>query len=69
VYDFKKANPRMKLWEIGNAIPNLQMENKIQVGDTESGLADKRNVLAATVSRYLRRAEESIKNTSLGFFP
>jgi hypothetical protein len=69
VYDFKKANPKMKLWEIGNAIPNLQMENKIQVEDTESGLADKKNVLAATVSRYLRRAEISIFNVKNGIFP
>jgi hypothetical protein len=38
-------------------------------GDTASERADKRNVLAATVSRYLRRAESSIKNTNLGIFP
>lgn len=69
VYDFKKANLKMKLWEIGNAIPKLQMGNKIQAGDTESEKADKKNVLAATVSRYLRRAEESIKNVGKGVFP
>ncbi|BEI33214.1 hypothetical protein [Polynucleobacter sp. HIN5] len=69
VYDFKKANPKMKLWEIGNAIPKLQMGNKIKAGDTESEIADKKNVLAATVSRYLRRAEVSIQNTTLGKFP
>jgi len=69
VYDFKKANPKMKLWEIGNAIPKLQMGNKIKAGDTESEIADKKNVLAATVSRYLRRAEESIQKTTLGKFP
>lgn len=69
VYDFKKANPKMKLWEIGNAIPKLQMGNKIKAGDTESEIADKKNVLAATVSRYLRRAEESIQNTEKGMFP
>jgi hypothetical protein len=59
----------MKLWEIGNAIPKFQMENKIKIGDTESQITDKKNVLAATVSRYLRRAEESIRNTALGVFP
>jgi hypothetical protein len=69
VYDFKKANPKMKLWEIGNAIPKLQIGNKIKAGDTESEIADKKNVLAATVSRYVRRAEESIRNTALGVFP
>jgi hypothetical protein len=69
VYDFKKAHPKMKLWEIGNAIPRLQLSNKLKTSDTASERADKRNVLAATVSRYLKRAEESIKNTSTGAFP
>ena len=69
VYDFKLANPGLKLWEIGNAIPRLQLENKLKTSDTPSQRADKRNVLAATVSRYLRRAENSIKNTTLGIFP
>ncbi len=69
VYDFRKANPKMKLWEIGNAIPRLQMANKLKSSDTASERADKRNVLAATVSRYLRRAEQSIDKTSLGTFP
>jgi len=69
VYDFKKANPKMKLWEIGNAIPKFQMENKIKTSDTDSQITDKKNVLAATVSRYLRRAENSIKNVERGIFP
>jgi hypothetical protein len=69
VYDFKLANPGLKLWEIGNAIPRLQMANKLKSSDTDSERADKRNVLAATVSRYLKRAESSIKNTTLGIFP
>lgn len=69
VYDFRLANPDLKLWEIGNAIPRLQMANKLKSSDTDSERADKRNVLAATVSRYLRRAESSVKNTSLGVFP
>ncbi len=69
VYDFKKAHPKMKLWEIGNAIPKLQMGNKIKIGNTESEIADKKNVLSATVSRYLRRAERSINNTGIGTFP
>ncbi len=69
IYDFKKSNPTLKLWEIGNSIPKLQMGNKISAGDTASVIADKRNVLAATVSRYLRRAEKSIKNTVIGTFP
>ncbi len=69
VYDYRIANPDLKLWEIGNAIPRLQMANKLKSSDTDSERADKRNVLAATVSRYLKRAENSIKNTALGIFP
>jgi len=69
VYDFKLANPGLKLWEIGNAIPRLQMANKLKSSDTDSERADKRNVLAATVSRYLRRAESSICNVEKGVFP
>lgn len=69
VYDFKLSNPTLKLWEIGNAIPRLQLANKLKSGDTASEKADKRNILAATVSRYLRRVEESIDKTSLGTFP
>lgn len=69
VYDFRNENPKMKLWEIGNSIPRLQMANKLKSSDTASERADKRNVLAATVSRYLKRAEISIKNTTLGSFP
>lgn len=45
------------------------MANKLKASDTDSERADKRNVLAATVSRYLRRAESSVKSTSLGVFP
>ena len=69
VYEFKQANPDLKLWEIGNSIPRLQMANKLKSSDTPSERADKRNVLAATVSRYLKRAENSIKNSALGIFP
>lgn len=69
IYDFRKANPKMKLWEIGNAIPRLQLANKLSSNDSASEQADKRNVLAATVSRYLKRAETAISNVGKGIFP
>lgn len=68
VYEFKQANPDMKLWEIGNAMPRFQPHNKIKAGDTPSEIVDKKNVLAASVSRYLRRVSEAIDNTSKGQF-
>jgi len=69
VYEFKMANPDLKLWEIGDQLPRFQGFNKLKSTDTPSERADKRNVLAATVSRYLKKAENSIKNTALGVFP
>ncbi len=64
----QQANPDMKLWEIGNAMPKFQMEQKIKTSDTPSQIVDKKNVLAASVSRYLRRVSEAIKNTGNGEF-
>jgi hypothetical protein len=43
------------------------MEQKIAPGERKT--ADKRNVLAATVSRYLRRAKASIEASGSGAFP
>jgi hypothetical protein len=68
VYEYKQANPDMKLWEIGNSMPKFQMAQKIKTSDTPSEIVDKKNVLAASVSRYLRRVSEAIKNTSKGEF-
>ena len=69
VYDFRVANPKLKLWEVGNLLPRFQMSHKIVAGDTPSVVADKKNVLAATVSRYLRRANAYIDNAVTGNFP
>lgn len=69
VYDYWLANPEKKLWEIGNDLPKFQMSMKIKKTDTPATSRHNKNVLAATVSRYLRRAKESINQTSLGMFP
>ncbi len=69
VYDFWVANPQLRLWEIGNQLPKFQMSMKIKKGDTPASITHSKNVLAATVSRYLRRARESIENTVCGAFP
>ncbi len=58
----------MKLWEIGNEMPRFQMAQKIKAGDTPSEIVDKKNVLAASVSRYLRRVSEAIERTGSGEF-
>jgi hypothetical protein len=40
-----------------------------RVGDSIPLLARKRNSMAATVSRYLKKAEAYIRNTASGKFP
>ena len=69
VYDFRLANPDLKLWEIGDQMLRFQLANKLKSGDTPSEREDKKNRMAATVARYLRRAQQSIQNTSKGIFP
>jgi hypothetical protein len=69
VYDFRMANPGLKLWEIGDQMPKFQGANKIKPGDTPSEVADKKNVLAATVSRFLRKAHQSIESAATNRFP
>lgn len=69
VYDFWLAHPEMKLWEIGNALPRFQMTSKIGSDDSDSTTVHNKNILAVTVSRYLKRAKKSIASTSMGVFP
>ena len=75
VYDLwveNQAKPkaeRLTLWEIGKAL-NI---NKSAIKDAESSsTADRlvgRNVLGATVSRYVKQARAMIENTAAGKFP
>jgi len=66
VYDFRMANPHLKLWEIGDQLPRFMVGHKIASTDTHAEGVDKRNVLAASVSRYLKKADLIIRATSLG---
>ena len=65
----KPKAERLTLWEIGKAL-NI---NKSAIKDAESSSnADRlvgRNVLAATVSRYVKQARAMIENTAAGKFP
>lgn len=75
VYDLwleNQAKPlaeRLTLWQIGKAL-NI---NKSAIKDAESSSsADRligRNILGATVSRYVKQAKSMIANTALGKFP
>lgn len=65
----KPKAERLTLWEIGKAL-NI---NKSAIKDAESqSSADRlvgRNVLGATVSRYVKQARAMIENTTAGKFP
>ena len=72
VYDLymetRNQIPKLKLWEIGE---RLRVVEKAMT----KGLTDKhdimirRNVMAASVKRYVNQAEKMIANTALGKFP
>jgi hypothetical protein len=68
VWDFRKANPKMPLWEIGNEL-RVSHNNIIREADPPAVRSDKKNRLAATVSRYYRKADEMIKRSVSGHFP
>ncbi len=69
IYDLKKQNPKMKLWQIGNECPNYLKAHKIKAGDTDATLRDKKNVIAASVKRHLNQAETLIRKVEKGIFP
>jgi hypothetical protein len=65
----KPKAEKLALWEIGKAL-NI---NKKAITRAESKLAyerlDGRNVLGATVSRYVKQAKAMIENAAVGKFP
>jgi hypothetical protein len=57
------------LWKIGNELPGILRTQKINSRDTPEDLLLKKRALAATVSRYIRRVQKTIKNVERGVFP
>ena len=68
VYAYWLENPKKKLWEIGNDVPRLLVTQKVTDARAVEHALNKR-ALAATVSRYLKRAKAMIENTARGTFP
>jgi hypothetical protein len=67
VYDLRRQMPEASQWEIGvEAKVNL---NQIPRRRSARPDSDQRRVLTATVSRYLRRAGDIIRNVEVGVFP
>lgn len=69
VYDHAMKNQGMPLWQIGNTLPKFQEWNKILPSDTPAQITDKKNALAATVCRYIKRVKKNIERTGEGLFP
>jgi hypothetical protein len=69
VYQYWSVNPGKKLWEVGNAIPGLLGAQKVNEKTPRVEHALNKRVLAASVSRYIRRAKSMIANTEKGVFP
>ena len=68
VWDERQANPKKPFWLIAQDL-KIGGSSLLSKDDSPSEATDKKNVLAATASRYYRKANTMIKLTSLGKFP
>jgi hypothetical protein len=70
VFDMKQANPKMTLWEIGNAIPEISPVNKVNPDERRAAnqVTNKKSLESAT-SRYLRTANDIMDRVGFGKFP
>ncbi len=71
VYDMKKQNPKMKLWEVAQECRVVKPDSRIKAGDEKlkGELLRKRLIAANTVSRLLKKAKKIIVEVSNGRFP
>lgn len=68
VWEMRDQEPRPTLYEIGVAL-NLNYSAVIKHGDTKAIITEKKNLMNATTSRYLRWAKNIIRNVGKGKFP
>lgn len=68
VWDLKQADSKKPLWKIAQEL-GLGGKNRILKDDTDAEITNKKNILAATVSRYYRKANMMIKKSVEGTFP
>ena len=69
VWQLRRTRPDLALWEIGNSIARVSAGAKVTGNPRSMDNTDKKRVLAATVSRYLKRVSESISRAGVGLFP
>ena len=73
VWDVRQAEPDKPLWEIANDFKLGSRLNLLKPDEVnkrgDPAVIDKKNILAATASRHIRRAKEMIDATAKGNFP
>jgi hypothetical protein len=69
VWDLRHRRPELALWEIANLTRCVSPHNLIRNDDLAQDLTVKKNLLSATASRYIRKAEAMIRNVADGRFP
>ena len=68
VWDARTTEPKKPLWLIAQDV-GIGGVNRIKATDTPATQTDKKNTLAATASRYYRKASRMIELTGMGRFP
>lgn len=68
VWRARLADESATLWQIGKAC-EVNANQVPKRGDTAEEVSDKKRVLAVTVSRYLKRADQLIRGVERGVFP
>ena len=73
VLDKRNENPEMPLWQVAQEL-NLAAGSHIKLGEDGKvprggHVANQKKIMAATASRYIRKAEAAIANAGAGKFP
>jgi len=69
LYDKRKEFPKMKLWELGQFLPQFKHHFVMHRKTTAPLDTDVKKVIESTVSRYLKKVRASLESTSAGVFP
>lgn len=81
VWDQQRANPTKPLWQIAHELRVISVEHRLTAVELDAKyrhsvkrndspeVQDKKNLHAATASRYLKKAEAMIANVGKGIFP
>lgn len=65
IYEYREANPKLALWRIARHFKLFHLEQYAKpTPDTQA-----RNIMSATVSRHLKKANALIHNVGFGRFP